>query len=239
MQLVFQQSKSYIYLQVPQFQFIDRVFEQKAPVAWKVVLYCSNHASICSHALILLSQTRWFVMTGWRTSISRQPVFKHTFGLWFLLYTSISFPLCVSNMSRIGDPCLRTRIQYPAPCSNTFWITVWCLCANISLTAFLTKHVLECGSLLFTSIGSTLCLKHVWNVDPCLRTRISFPSLCFKHVWIMVPCLGTSICLLLPWSKHVWILVPCCVQASVSTRLKHVLIMVPGLAYASVFSPVF
>ena len=28
--------------------------------------------------------------------------------------------------------------------------------------------------MLFTSIVSTLCFKHVWNVDPCLRTRISF-----------------------------------------------------------------
>ena len=38
-----------------------------------VLLCCSNRASICSHALILLSQTRWIVMTGWCARISLQP----------------------------------------------------------------------------------------------------------------------------------------------------------------------
>ena len=45
----------------------------KARVAWKVVLYFENRASICSHALILLSPTRGIVTTARRTSISLQP----------------------------------------------------------------------------------------------------------------------------------------------------------------------
>ena len=115
----------------------------KARVTWKVVLYFSNRASICSHALILLSPSRWFVMTGWRTSsclcsiISLQPFDQNTFGLW---------------------------------------------------------------SLLITSIVSTLCFKHVWNVDPCLRTRI-VSSTVFQTRLVMVLCLGTIICPILPWSN--------------------------------------
>ena len=48
--------------EVPNYErlFVHRT---KARVAWKVVLYFSNLESICSHALILLSPTRWFVMT--------------------------------------------------------------------------------------------------------------------------------------------------------------------------------
>ena len=74
----------------------------KARVAWNVVLYCSNRASICSLALILLSPSRVFVMTGWRTSISLQPFVQTRLDYGSLLYTSISFhPVfqnpCVSN----------------------------------------------------------------------------------------------------------------------------------------------
>ena len=76
----------------------------KARVAWKVVLYFSNLASICSHALILLSPTRWIVMTGWRTSISLQPVFKH---VWIMvpccIQASVS-TLCFKH-AWIVDPC--------------------------------------------------------------------------------------------------------------------------------------
>ena len=88
-----------------------------ARVAWKVVLYFANRASICSHALILLSPSRWFVMTGWRTSISLQP-----FG-----------PCCLQASS---PPCV----------SNTFgmWIFV-CVHAPVSSILFQTR--LDFGSV--------------------------------------------------------------------------------------------
>ena len=86
----------------------------KARVAWKVVLYCSNRASICSHALILLSPTRWIVMTGWRTSISLQPVFKH---VWIMgpccIQASLS-TLCF-NMPRWWFLVAHMH-KYPALC---------------------------------------------------------------------------------------------------------------------------
>ena len=76
-------------------------YRRKAQLAWKVVLYCSSRASICSHALILLFQTRWIVKTGWRTSISLQPVFKHVWIVVPCLCTSISF-----------QPGFQTRFNY-------------------------------------------------------------------------------------------------------------------------------
>ena len=84
-------------------------FRTKARVAWKVVLCCSNRASICSHALILLSQTRWIVMTGWCASISLQPFDQTRFGLWFLVVYKHRLHPVFSNTFGL-DPCLRTRI---------------------------------------------------------------------------------------------------------------------------------
>ena len=75
------------------------------------MLYCSTRASIRSHALIPLSQTRldcgslfvykhqtpalcfkhvWIVVPCLCTCISRQPFVSNTFGLWFLVCVQAS-----------------------------------------------------------------------------------------------------------------------------------------------------
>ena len=87
-----------------------------------VVLF--NRASICSRALILLSPSRWIVMTGWRTSISLQPLFKHGWFVVLVVYKH-QFPPCVSNMSNCGS-LLHTRISIQLCVENTFglWFRV-------------------------------------------------------------------------------------------------------------------
>ena len=93
----------------------------KARVAWKVVLCFSNRASICSHALVLLSQTRSIGMTGWRTSFSLQTFVLSTdlrlisFGLCFLAVYNHRF-----RHVWIVDPCLRNHISLQPCVSNTF-----------------------------------------------------------------------------------------------------------------------
>ena len=100
----------------------------KARVAWQVVLYFSNRASICSHALIILSPSRWFVMTC-RVQASVYSPFKHVSNVDPCLRTRISFQHCVSNTfgfrfrvwvhASVPDPYLCTRIRFQ-PCSNAF-----------------------------------------------------------------------------------------------------------------------
>ena len=124
----------------------------KARVAWNVVLYCSNLASICSLALILLSPTRWIVMTGWRTSISLQ-TFVQTRGS--LLFASIGLQQCVSKPFEL-------------------WILV-CVHASVSSLVFQTR--LD-GDSLFVYKHQSPALwfsspvfKHVQILVPCLCTR--------------------------------------------------------------------
>ena len=104
-------------------------------VAWSVVLYCSNRASICSHALILLSPSRWIVMTGWRTSISLHP-FVQTRGS--LLYTCISLHLVFQT--RLDCNSLFGNKHQSHVWSNTFglWFLV---CAHTSDSSPLSKLV--------------------------------------------------------------------------------------------------
>ena len=141
------------------------------------MLYCSNRASICSHALILLSQTRWFVTTGCRTSISLQRV-QTRLDCSSLLYTSVSFHPVFQTCLDYGSLSAHTH-QYPALCFKHVWIMGSCLYASISLQPF-DQTRSKCGSLLFTSIVSTLCFKHVQNVVPCcLHASVSstvFPT---------------------------------------------------------------
>ena len=138
----------------------------KARVAWKVVLYFSNRASICSHALNILSPTRWFVMTGWRIRISLQP-FVQTRGS-FTVYKHQS-PPCVSNMFGLGllvcvhasvsSLVFQTRLDHGSVsvyehqslvlcfehvCSNTFWIMVPCLCTRTIQQPFVS-NTFDCG----------------------------------------------------------------------------------------------
>ena len=107
----------------------------EARVAWNVVLYCSNRASICSHALILLSPSRWIVMTGWRTSISLHP-FVQTRG--FLLKTRISLHLVFQT--RLDCDSLFVNKHQSHVWSNTFrlWFPV---CAHTSDSSPLSKLV--------------------------------------------------------------------------------------------------
>ena len=122
----------------------------KARVAWNVVLYCSNRASICSLALILLSPSRVFVMTGWRTSISVQPFVQTRLDYGSLLYTSISFHPVFQN------PCV----------SNLFelWILV---CVHSSVSSFTrfqscVQARLDYGCLsVYTHLSTALFFKHV------------------------------------------------------------------------------
>ena len=91
-----------------------------------LVLCCSNRASICSLALIFLSQTRWIVMTGWCTSISLQPFVQTRLDCGSLLYTSISlhpvFQLCLD----CGSLSAHTH-QFPVLRFKHVWIMVACL----------------------------------------------------------------------------------------------------------------
>ena len=132
--------------------------EQRHGVVWKVVLYFSNLASICSPALILLSPSRWFVMSGWLTSISLQHVFKHV---------------------RILVPCLRTRISFQHCVSNPFglWFRVWVQALS---SWFLGQTRLDFGSLFCTSISLHPCLKHIWIKDPCVHASVLDPFLCTR-----------------------------------------------------------
>ena len=87
----------------------------------------------------------------------------------------------------------------------------------------------DCGSLLLTSIGSTLCLKHVWNVDPCSRTRISFQH-CVSNtngLWFRVRVQASASCFLGQTRLDFGSLL--CTSISLHPCPKHVLIMVPGL----------
>ena len=150
-------------------------------MAWKVVLYCSDRASICSHALILLSQTRWIVMTGWRTRISIQPVFKHVWIVVPCLGTSICLLL-------LGQ----TRLDFGS-----------LLCTSISLHPCL-KHVLIMVPCLRTHQSPALCFECVWIVDPCLCTRIrlqpcsnTFDYGCLFVYW--------HLCLEPKWQRKCWV----------------------------------
>ena len=115
-----------------------------------------------------------------------------------LLYTSISFHTVFQTYLDCGSLSAHTH-QYSALCSNTFGLW-FCVCVQASVYSPLTKHV--------------------WNVDPCLRTRISFQHRVSNTfgLWFRVWVQASASCSLV---KHVWILVPCCVQASVSTRVSN------------------
>ena len=151
--------------------------EQQARVAWKVVLYCSNRASVCSHALILLSQTRWIVMTGWHKHQSTARVQTHL-DCGSLLHTSISFRPVFQTYLYGGSLSAHTH-QYPALCSNTFLITVLVVYMHRLHLVFQTRS--ECGSLS--------AYMH------------QFPALCFIHVWVIDSVSGYKHLPLLPWSN--------------------------------------
>ena len=76
------------------------------------------------------------------------------------------------------------------------------------------SNTLDCNGWLVHKHQSTaLCFKHVWIVDPCLRTRMSLQP-CVSNtfgLWFRV-CVQASV--YSPLIKHIWIVVPCCVQAS-------------------------
>ena len=160
----------------------------KARLAWKVVLYCSNRASICSHALILLSQTRWIVVTGWRTSISLQPCVQTRLDCGSLLKTSISrHPVCQTCLD-CGSLFAYTH-QSPALCFKHVWIMVLRLCTSICLRSPLIKHVwigAPCcvQASVSTRVSNTFCGS--WSVY-----IISLQLFCLKHVLILVSYLCT------------------------------------------------
>ena len=88
-----------------------------ARVAWKVVLYCSTRAAICSLALILLSQTRLIAMLlCLSTSIGRQPCVQTRLdcGSLFCLQASVSSPVFQTRLD-CGSLSVYT-LQSPALC---------------------------------------------------------------------------------------------------------------------------
>ena len=95
-------------------------------MAWKVVLYCSTRASICSHALIPLSQTRLMVMPCSCTSISLQPFVRTRLDCGALFVY---------------------KHQSPALCFKHVWIVVPCLCTRISLQRLIMGSCLAEPSL--------------------------------------------------------------------------------------------
>ena len=149
-----------------------------ARVAWKVVLYFSNRASICSHALILLSPTRWFVKTGGVQASVSSTVFspasltKHE-GLWSLLFASIVSTLCFKHVWNV-DPCLRTRIRFQ----------------HCVFSCFLGQTRLDCGSLLCTSINLHPCFNHIlcsWSVYIISLQPFVSNTLILVSCWCILP----------------------------------------------------
>ena len=191
----------------------------KVRVAWKVVLYCSNRASICSHALILLSQTRWIVMTGWRTCISLQLVFKH---VWIVV------PCCIQAsvstllfQTRLGCGSLSAHThQYPALCFKHVWIMVPCLCASISLQPF-DQTRLDCGPCCLQA-SSPPCVSNTFGLWILLRIRISF-QLCVSNtfgLWFRVWVQASASCFLGQTRLDCGSLL--CTSISLHPCLKHV-----------------
>ena len=121
------------------------------------------HLFACTHPSVSISLDRNDWLAYKHQSIARVQTRLDCGSL--LLQTS--FPPCVSNMSRLWT-LVRASASVSSSVFEHVWITVLCLSATITLQPF-DQTRLDCGSL-FTNP----CLKHVWNVDPCLRTRISF-----------------------------------------------------------------
>ena len=110
------------------------------------VLYCSNRASIRSHALIFLSQTRWIIMIGWCTSLSLQPFVQTRFWLWFLVvYKHQSPALCFKHVW-IVVPCLRTSISLQPFSQRSFYKSIPIQTKNHSCE----WEEMECHSCTFT-----------------------------------------------------------------------------------------
>ena len=96
---------------------------------------------------------------------------SNTFGLWFLVVCKHLSPPCVSNTFGLwilvcahasdSSPVFQTRLVFGSVS----------LCKH--QTTAIDQTRLDCGSLLYASIVSTLCFKHVWIVDPCPRTCIN------------------------------------------------------------------
>ena len=145
-----------------------------ARVAWKVVLCCSNRASICSHAIILLSQTRWIIMTGWHTSISLQPFAQTRLECGSVLYTSISLHLVFQTCPDCGS-LLRTRISIQLCVQNMFGLWFVSVCKHLSTA--LRLNIFGLWFLVVSSIVSNTC--GLW-IFVCVHA--SSPSLCFKRL---------------------------------------------------------
>ena len=171
----------------------------QARVAWKVVLCCSNRASICSLALILLSQTRWIVMPCLRTSISPQPfvqtrldggslfVYKHGSTAFvqtrldsgsLFVYKHQSPALCFKHVWFVVS-CLSTSISLQPCVSNTFglWFHV-CVHASVSSPVFQTRLV--CGSLYIISLQPFV--SNTFDYGFLFVYKHQSTALCLKHV---------------------------------------------------------
>ena len=138
----------------------------KARVAWNVVLCCSNRASICSLALILLSQTRWIVMPCLCTSISLKPFVQTRLicGSWSAyMHQSPAFSF---KHVWVVIPCLSASISLQPCVPNTFglWLLV-CVHASVNSPLFQTRLI----------------------VVACLLTSISLEPKWLRLTWI-IPC---------------------------------------------------
>ena len=160
------------------------------------MLYFSNRASICSHALILLSPTRWIVLTGWRASISLQPFVQTRLDYGSLLYTSISFH------SVFQKPCV----------SNAFelWILV---CVHASVSSLVIQTRLDGDSWCVYKHQFQLCQSPflcsntfgLWLLV-CVHATVNSPL--FQTRLIVVACVLTSMSLEPKWLRVTWI-IPC------------------------------
>ena len=80
------------------------------------------HLFACTHPSV---SNRWFVMTGWRTSISRQPVFKH---LWIVVPDCIQASVSSTVFQTIMDYGSVSGYKHLPPASlvKHVWILVPC-----------------------------------------------------------------------------------------------------------------
>ena len=136
------------------------------------MLYFSNFASICSHALILLSPTRWFVMIGWRTSLclcaitSLQPFAKH---VWIVVLAFYKHRL---------HPVLQTRLEcrslsaythlFPALCVNHLWVMVPGLGTSTCLLLFGFRFLVWIADLCLCTLIRLQHCSNVFDYSSCL-----------------------------------------------------------------------
>ena len=144
----------------------EEALRDRSRVAGKVVLYCSNRAFICSHALILLSQTRLdcgslFVYKHRSTAL----VQTRLNGDSLFVYKHQSPALCFKHVWFVV-PCLSTSISLQPCVSNTLELRFFvCVHASVNSPLFQTRLIIV--ACLFTSISLEPKWQRLTWITPC------------------------------------------------------------------------